>query len=196
MEYPQHLNMSKINKAFRKQELQKYGCIIQDFEEFKRFAKKDYVTFFVSFFSNLVSDKHIRSKIKQLFKKFNEKDGPEGFVAHLYQYFSPIASESEIDTNIFNIQVPNIPNINNNQPERNSSILTKFEYEPQNRNSYLYNKTSTPDLYLQVSPILEDKQTAFYKLFLFYGLNSAPFRAVRILNAGFNDKKNINRFTH
>ena len=73
MEYPQHLNMSKINKAFRKQELQKYGCIIEDFEEFKKFAKKDYVTFFVSFFSNLVSNSHIRSDIKQLFKKFGYK---------------------------------------------------------------------------------------------------------------------------
>jgi hypothetical protein len=182
MEYPQHLNMSKINKAFRKQELQKYGCIIEDFEEFKKFAKKDYVTFFVSFFSNLVSNPHIRSDIKQLFKKFNEKNGPESFVAHLYKNFRPIASESEIDTNILNIQVPNIPNINNKQPDRNTTKFSNFDYEPQNRNSYLFTRTSTPDLYLEVSPIPEDKQTAFYKLFLFYGLNSAPFKTSFFVN--------------
>jgi hypothetical protein len=188
MEYPQHLNMSKINKAFRKQELQKYGCIIEDFEEFKKFAKKDYVTFFVSFFSNLVSNPHIRSDIKQLFKKFNEKNGPESFVAHLQHNFSPIASESEIDTNILNIQVPNIPNMNNRQPDRNTTKFSNFDYEPQNRNSYLFTKTSTPDLYLQVSPIPEDKQTAFYKLFLFYGLNSAPFKTSFFVN--FDPDKN------
>jgi hypothetical protein len=182
MEYPQHLNMSKINKAFRKQELQKYGCIIEDFEEFKKFAKKDYVTFFVSFFSNLVSNSHIRSDIKQLFKKFNEKNGLESFVAYLQHNFSPIASESEIDKNILNIQVPNIPNMNNRQPDRNTTKFSNFDYEPQNRNSYLFNRTSTPDLYLQVSPIPEDKQTAFYKLFLFYGLNSAPFKTSFFVN--------------
>ena len=184
--YPQRLNMSKINKAFRKQDrikdLQKYECIIQDFEEFKLLAKKDYVTFFVSFFSNLVSAPHIRSNIKQLFKKFNEKNGTESFLAHLQQNFSPIASDSEIDTNILNIQVPNIPNMNNKQPDRNSSILTKFEYEPQNRNSNFYKKTSESDLYVQVSPISEDKQTAFYKLFWFYGLNSTPFKSSFFVN--------------
>ena len=49
MEYPQHLNMSKINKAFRKQDrikdLQKYECIIQDFEEFKLLANEDFTIF-------------------------------------------------------------------------------------------------------------------------------------------------------
>jgi hypothetical protein len=188
---PVRLNMSKINQSFRKQErikeLQKYDCIIQDFEEFKKLAKKDYVTFFVSFFSNLVSNPHIRSNIKQLFKKFNEKNGPESFLAHLQQNFSPISSESEIDTNILNIQVPNIPNMNNKQPDRNSSIFTNYDYEPQNRNSYLYTKTSNTDLYVQVSPIPEDKQTAFYKLFLFYGLNSAPFKSSFFVNFDPNE---------
>jgi hypothetical protein len=183
---PLRLNLSKINQAFRKQdllkELQKYNCIIQDFEEFKILSKKDYVTFFVSFFSYLVSDKHIRSNIKQLFKKFNEKNGPESFMSHLHHNFSPIVQESEINKNIFNIQAPNIPNMNNAQPDRNSSILTNFEYEPQNRNSYLYTKTSNANLYVQVSPIPENKQTAFYKLFLFYGLNSAPFKSSFFVN--------------
>jgi hypothetical protein len=184
---PLRLNMSKINKAFRKQDrikdLQKYECIIQDFEEFKLLAKKDYVTFFISFFSNLVSDKQIRPKIKQLFKKFNEKNGPENFLAHLQQNFKPKDNkEFQINTNILNIQVPNIPNMNNKQPQRNSSILTKFEYEPQNRNSNFYKKTSESDLYVQVSPISEDKQTAFYKLFWFYGLNSAPFKSSFFVN--------------
>ena len=186
--------MSKINKAFRKQdrikELQKYECIIEDFEEFKRLAKKDYVTFFVSFFSNLVSNQHIRSNIKKLFKKFNEKDGPENFLAHLQQNFNPKDTEFQINTNILNIQVPNIPNMNNKQPERNSSILTKFEYEPQNRNSYLYNKTSITDLYIQISPIPEDKQTAFYKLFRFYGLNSSPFKSSFFVNFDPSDTPN------
>jgi len=183
---PLRLNMSNINKSFRKQdqikELQKYECIIEDFEEFKKLAKKDYVTFFVSFFSNLVSAPHIRSNIKQLFKKFNEKNGTESFLAHLQQNFSPIASDSEIDTNILNIQVPNIPNMNNKQPDRNSSIFTKYDYEPQNRDSYLYTKTADSELYVQVSPIPKNKQTAFYKLFLFYGLNSAPFKSSFFVN--------------
>lgn len=192
---PLRLNMSKINQAFRKQDrikdLQKYECIIQDFEEFKKLAKKDYVTFFVSFFSNLVSNSHIRSDIKQLFKKFNKKNGPESFVAHLQHNFSPIASESEIDTNILNIQVPNIPNMNNRQPDRNTTKFSNFDYEPLNRNSYLSTITSTPDLYLQVSPIPEDKQTAFYKLFLFYGLNSAPFKTSFFVNFGNNPDRII-----
>jgi len=192
---PHRLNMSKINNAFRKQdrinELQKYGCIIEDFEEFKRLAKKDYVTFFVSFFSNLVSDPHIRSNIKQLFKKFNEKNGPEGFLAHLQQNFSQKGSESEINKNILNIQLSNIPNMSNKQPERDTTKFSNFDYEPQNRNSYFFTKTSTPDLYLQVSPIPEDKQTAFYKLFLFYGLNSAPFKSSFFVNFGNNPDKII-----
>ena len=33
-----------------------------------------------------------------------------------------------------------------------------------------------------------------FKHLLYY--NEQTFRAVRILNAGFNDKKNIHRFTH
>jgi len=189
---PLRLNMSKINQAFRKQDrikdLQKYECIIQDFEEFKKLAKKDYVTFFVSFFSNLVSNPHIRSNIKQLFQKFNEKNGPENFLAYLQHNFKPISLESEIDTNILNIQVPNIPNMNNRQPDRNTTKFSNFDYEPQNRNSYLFTITSTPDLYLQVSPIPEDKQTAFYKLFLFYGLNSAPFKTSFFVN--FDPDKN------
>ena len=151
-------------------------------------AKKDYITFFVSFFSNLVSVPQIRSDIIQLFKKFNEKNRLEGFVAHLQHKFSPIASESEIDTNILNIKVPNIPNMNNRQPERNTTKFSNFDYEPQNRDAYFYNKPSDPDLYLQVSPIPEDKQTAFYKLFLFYGLNSAPFKTSFFVN--FDPDKN------
>ena len=188
---PQRLNMSKINKAFRKQELQKYGCIIEDFEEFKKLAKKDYVTFFVSFFSNLVSNPHIRSNIKQLFKKFNEKNGTESFLAHLQQNFSPNSSESEINKNILNIQSSNIPNMSNKQPERDTTKFSNFDYEPQNRNSYLFNKTSTPDLYIEVSPIPEDKQTDFYKLFLSYGLNSASFKTSFFVNFGNNPDRII-----
>ena len=83
--------------------------------------------------------------------------------------------------------MPNIPNMNNKQPDRNSSIFTNYDYEPQNRNSYLYTKTSNTDLYVQVSPIPEDKQTAFYKLFLFYGLNSAPFKSSFFVNFDPNE---------
>jgi len=185
---PLRLNLSKINQAFRKQdllkELQKYNCIIQDFEEFKRLAKKDYVTFFLSFFSNLVSNKHIRSNIKQLFKKFNVKNGPESFISHLHHNFSPIVQESEINKKIFNIQSSNIPNMNNAQPKNNTTKFTNFEYEPQNRNSNFYKKTSIPELYIEVSPIPENKQTAFYKLFKFYGLNTSSFKTSFFVNFG------------
>ena len=135
---PLRLNISKINQAFRKQELQKYNCVIEDFEEFKKLAKKDYVTFFISFFSHLVSDPHIRLNIKQLFKKFNVKNGLESFISHLDHYFSPIVQESKnINKNIFNIQSSNIPIMNNAQPKSNIKKFTNFEYEPQNRDVFL-----------------------------------------------------------
>lgn len=178
------LNISKINQAFRKQELQKYDCVIEDFEEFKKLAKKDYVTFFVSFFSHLVSNPYIRSNIKQLFKKFDVKNGPESFMSHLHHNFSPIVQESEINKNIFNIQSSNIPNMNNALPKSNTTKFTNFEYEPQNRNSNFYNKTSTPNLYIKISPIPEDKQTAFYKLFKFHGLNTSSFKTSFFVNFG------------
>ena len=81
--------------------------------------------------------------------------------------------------------------MNNKQPERNTTKFSIFDYEPQNRNSYLFNKTSTPDLYRRVSPIPEDKQTAFYKLFLFYGLNSAPFKTSFFVN--FDPSENLDK---
>lgn len=191
---PLRLNQSKINQAFRKQELQKYNCVIEDFEEFKKLAKKDYATFFVSFFSHLVSNQPIRSNIKKLFKKFNVKNGVESFLSHLHHHFSPVVQESEINKinkNIFNIESSNIPNMNNTQPISHTTKFTNFEYEPQNRNSNFYKKTSIPDLYIEVSPIPEDKQTAFYKLFKFYGLNISSFKTSFFVNFGEESDKII-----
>jgi len=192
---PLRLNQSKINKAFRKQELkqelQKYNCIIEDFEEFKKLAKKDYATFFVSFFSHLVSNPQIRSNIKQLFKKFNVKNGVESFLSYLHHHFSPKVQESEINKNIFNIESSNIPNMNNAQPISHTTKFTNFEYEPQNRNFNFYKKTSTHDLYIEVSPIPEDKQTAFYRLFKFYGLNTSSFKTSFFVNFGEESDKII-----
>jgi len=166
-----------------------HWALLKSFEEFKKLAKKDYATFFVSFFSNLVS-KHIRSNIKQLFKKFNVKNGVESFLSYLHHHFSPIVQESEINKNIFNIESSNIPNMNNAQPKSNIKKFTNFEYEPQNRDVFLSSGegvTPIPDLYIEVSPIPEDKKTAFYRLFRFYGLNTSSFKTSFFVN--FSEKQ-------
>ena len=165
---PMRLNMNKINQAFRKQDLQKYDCIIQDFEEFKRLAKKDYVTFFISFFSNLVSNIHLRKKIKNLFKKFNEKNGVDSFLTFLQSEFISREEKTKIiNTSIFNAQVQNIPNMNNGQPVRNLVSIQNSNIETSERNTY----SEISDKYISESPVPQNKQTAFYKLLQHYKLN-------------------------
>ena len=166
---PLRLSMNKINQAFRKQDLQKYDCIIQDFEEFKRLAKKDYVTFFISFFSNLVSNIHLRKKIKILFKKFNEKNGVDSFLTFLQSKFISREEKTKIiNTSIFNVQVQNIPNMNNGQPAvSNLALIKNSNIETSEHNTY----SEISDKYISESPVPQNKQTAFYKLLQHYKLN-------------------------
>ena len=160
------INQTKINKNFRIQELKKYGCVIESFEDFKILAKKDYITLFVSFFSNLVSDIGLRNKIKNLFKKFNEKNGVDSFLTFLQSEF--ISREEEyINTSIFNVQVQNIPNMNNKQPVSSVVSTKNSNIETSERNTY----SEISDKYISESPVPQNKQTAFYKLLQHYKLN-------------------------
>jgi len=162
------INQTKINKNFRIQELKKYGCVIESFEDFKILAKKDYITLFVSFFSNLVSDLRLRNKIKNLFKKFNEKNGVDSFLTFLQSEFISREEKTKIiNTSIFNVQVRNIPNMNNKQPVRSLVSIQNSNIETSEHNTY----SERSDKYISESPVPQNKQTAFYKLLQHYTLN-------------------------